>query len=84
LPNYLNAAGEHKRAKSYGTAVSVVPGRFDRRIGRAAVDFRCTRDSHDITRIYDVSHDSLAPVRRDAMKAPELICAPTLSKFIGE
>ena len=29
------------------------------------VHFRCTRDSHDLTRIYNVSHDSLAPVRRD-------------------
>jgi hypothetical protein len=33
--------------------------------------FRCTRDSHDVTRIYNVSNDSLAPVRRDAMKAPD-------------
>jgi hypothetical protein len=60
--------------RDYETAVSVVSRRFDRRIGRAAVHFRYT--SHDLTRIYNVRNDSLAPVR--------LICALILGKFTGE
>jgi hypothetical protein len=48
------------------------------------IHFRCTRHSHHVTHIYNVSGDSLAPVRTHAMNARGLIATLTLGKFIGD